>query len=172
MWRPMEGYGALSDCGCGCSSGFGAASGRRYPSVEKVLSDYVAAKQAAGQYFWINPELNTSVLRQQNFGDISILSPLTDAISNAATNIGDTISNAWGSSSNGYVSPNLDPSLTAFDPTALFPTLPSGVAAPAAAAAKTDLLGSATPWLIGGAAVLLFVVALSSIPPPSRGRRK
>lgn len=186
MWRPLEGYGAVGDCGCGCSSGFGAAPARRYPSVEKVLRDYIANKVGAGQYFWINPQLNTAAVRQAGFGNVSILSNLTDAITNAATSIGDTFASAWGSaaaasgadssgasgsSSDGYVSPNLDPSLTTFDPSALYPTLPSDVAAPAANAAKKDLLNTPSTWIIGGAAFLGLVLLLS-VRPPSKGRRR
>lgn len=69
MWRPIEGFGgAFADCGCGCS-GFGAAPGRRYPAIEQTLRTYIAGKRAAGQYYWISPQLNTAADRQATFGD-------------------------------------------------------------------------------------------------------
>lgn len=185
MWRPLEGYGApLGDCGCGCN-GFGAAGlpARRYPAIEQTLRDYIAAKSATGQYFYLTPQLNTAKVRQSTFGDVTVLStdPTSDPITSAASDIGGFFSNLWGNATPPDLTSLVDsagnwlpgvqgPASSSNSPVA---TLPTDITAPVASAAKTDLFGNPlSPWIIGGAAALLLVVGVAAAMPAKGGRRR
>lgn len=168
IWRPFGEAFPLGDCGCGCSR-FGAAPppNRRFLAIEGVLRNYIANKQANGQYFWINPQLNTANLRQGNFGDFgsTILDSTsgTDPVTAAADSIGAYFTNLWSN-------PALLDTSNLFDPTASYP---SDLQPQVTAAAQTDIFGNpAVPWIIGGGAALLLVAILATSGRKSGRRRR
>lgn len=179
LQRPVTlGCGASGGCGCGCggSRGGGMAgfSGpTRYPTVAAVLRNYIAAKQAANEYFYISPQLNLSAIPSGGLGEITLTpdgsASVSNAIDSTANAIGSALSSAasaaggaWsgllaatdGSTASATISGSVPPIVSG---------LPGDLQAPVVAAAQQDFLGvqSWEWWAIGGCGALLLVVLLT-----------
>jgi hypothetical protein len=188
-------------CGCGCNgSGMGASNAtghrRRYPKIEATLKSYIAQQLKDGRYFYINPSLNSSVIKNSAFGDAVVGDPVSTAVSTVASSVGDFLSGIWGAvaptgfsttqDANGVTgtwtsaadspywfvpgqgssTPPTTPSVPANNPVS---TLPAALQPQVTQAAANDLYGvPVSGWLIGGAAALLLVTLISS---PRRRRR-
>ncbi len=69
------GCGSCSDntFGCGGCSGMGdGEQERRFPTVEKVLIDYIVAMVKTGQDFYISPELNSSTVSRTDIMGVGV----------------------------------------------------------------------------------------------------
>ncbi len=91
----MAGFGCGScgtGLGCGSCGGMGDAdSERRFPSVERVLIDYIKAKSAAGESWYLSPELNDTTLSMSDIQGLGFWAQALAMVTKVASTVGSAV---------------------------------------------------------------------------------